>query len=107
MTSMTGKGQQVGSFSPGLAMIAEILEFLETMELTLPDDHPMGVFKAFQKCWIIAGDVSDVFVNVHQFRKIQVIGGSQSHSKINLSTSAWRRGKMAVTLCHATGCRAT
>ena len=24
-----GKGQQVGSFSPGLAMIAEILEFLE------------------------------------------------------------------------------
>ena len=55
----------------------------------------MGVFKAFQE--IIASDVRDVFVNVHQFRKVQVIGGSQSHSKINLSTSAWRRGKMAVS----------
>ena len=36
-----GKGQQVGPFSPGLAMIAEILEFLEGIELTLPDDHPI------------------------------------------------------------------
>ena len=93
-----GKGQQIGSFATGLAAIAEILEFLEGIELTLPDDHPMRVFKAFQQTWVTAGNVRDVFINVHQFCKIQVICGPHSHSKINLSTGAWGRRKM--TMCH-------
>ena len=102
----TGKGQKVGSFAFGLAMIAEVLDFFETVELTLPDNHPMGVFESFQERWIMICDVGDVFIDVHQFRKIQVIGGSQSNSQINLEyecVEAWVDGREL--RCHAIGCQ--